>query len=78
MSFRPSASLDRLRLRAQLLAKVRQFFAFHDFLEVETPILSADVTVDRHLDPLSVLLPDDVRGPPTGVASGCKRPPSLA
>ncbi len=66
MSFRPSASLDNLRLRAQMLAKVRQFFAERDFLEVETPVLSADVTVDRHLDPISVVLPDDVRKPSQG------------
>jgi lysyl-tRNA synthetase class 2 len=35
-------------------------------LEVETPILSADVTVDRHLDPMSTVLADDARRPEIG------------
>lgn len=55
--WRPTASWDALRLRAGLLAKVRNFFESRDFLEVETPLLSADVVVDRHLDPLAVDVP---------------------
>ncbi len=66
MSFLPSASLAHLRLRAELLARVRAFFAERGFLEVETPILSADVTVDRHLEPLSTILPEDPRRPEAG------------
>lgn len=62
----PTASLKNLQLRADLLARVRQFFAARDFLEVETPILSADVTVDRHLDPLSTILASDPRQPDVG------------
>lgn len=62
----PTASLKNLQLRADLLARVRQFFAARDFLEVETPILSADVTVDRHLDPLSTILANDPRQPEAG------------
>ncbi len=52
--FRPTASWENLRRRAELLARVRQFFHERGFLEVETPILSADTVVDRHLDPFSV------------------------
>src|SRR5262245_6578626 len=62
----PTAPLAKLRLRADLLARVRQFFAQREFLEVETPILSADVTVDRHLDPMSTVLADDPRRPEIG------------
>ncbi len=40
---------------------MRCFFSERDFLEVETPLLSADVVVDRHLDPIAVTLPDDPR-----------------
>ncbi|HTQ38388.1 MAG TPA: EF-P lysine aminoacylase GenX [Pirellulales bacterium] len=64
--FLPTASLATLRLRAELLARVRQFFAEQGFLEVETPILSADVTIDRHLDPMSTVLADDPRTPDVG------------
>lgn len=43
-----------LRHRAELLAKARAFFDTRGFLEVQTPILSADTVVDRHLDPFSL------------------------
>ncbi len=52
--FQPAASWKNLRLRADLLRRVREFFHRREFLEVETPILSADTVVDRHLDPFCV------------------------
>jgi lysyl-tRNA synthetase class 2 len=64
--FLPSATWDRLRLRADLLARTRAFFAERGFLEVETPVLSADTVIDRHLDPIAVTLPDDPRRPDIG------------
>src|SRR5688572_20567288 len=64
--FRPTASWPILRLRAELLNRVRAFFHARDFLEVETPILSADVVVDRHLDPFATTLCDDPRRPEVG------------
>jgi lysyl-tRNA synthetase class 2 len=64
--FLPSANWDRLRLRAELLARTRAFFADRGFLEVETPVLSADTVIDRHLDPLAVTLPHDPRRPSVG------------
>lgn len=64
--FLPTATWDRLRLRAELLARTRAFFAARDFLEVETPLLSADTVIDRHLDPLAVTLPHDARTPGVG------------
>ena len=63
--FLPSADWERLRLRADLLARTRSFFADREFLEVETPILSADTVIDRHLDPLSVVLPRETRTSPS-------------
>ncbi len=49
--FLPTASWENLRLRAELLRRLREFFRQQGFLEVETPILSADTVIDRHLDP---------------------------
>ena len=64
--FRPTASWENLRTRAELLRRVRAFFEARDYLEVETPYLSADTVVDRHLDPLeSRYVPDPTR-PATG------------
>jgi elongation factor P--(R)-beta-lysine ligase len=64
--YRPSASWKTIRLRAQLLRRARDFFHQRGFLEVETPLVSADVVVDRHLDPVSVTLADDPRRPAIG------------
>ncbi|MEN6406310.1 MAG: EF-P lysine aminoacylase EpmA [Thermoguttaceae bacterium] len=53
--FRPTASWSNLQRRAELLRRLRAFFDRRGFLEVETPILSADTVVDRHLDPFRVV-----------------------
>ncbi len=52
MSWRPSASLETLRARAELLARIRMFFAARGVMEVDTPMLSAHATVDFHIDSL--------------------------
>ncbi len=52
--FHPTASWENLRFRAELLRRLRDFFDLRGFLEVETPILSADTVIDRHLDPFCV------------------------
>jgi lysyl-tRNA synthetase class 2 len=66
MDFLPTATLANLKLRARLLRRIREFFDGRGFLEVETPVLSADTVVDRHLDPLPVTLLDDPREPAVG------------
>lgn len=55
--WRPAASWSVLRRRAALIAQIRQFFNARGFLEVETPCLSCDTVVDRHLDPLPAASP---------------------
>jgi lysyl-tRNA synthetase class 2 len=64
--FRPSASWDALRLRAELLKRARAFFDERGFLEVETPLLSHDTVIDRHLDPIPVTVFRDAREPHEG------------
>ena len=82
--FRPAASWANLRLRADLLRRLREFFHQAGFLEVETPVLSADTVVDRHLDPFELgrsgtpcLTADkNVRHSVPDLPSGCKPLPS--
>ena len=50
----PTASLASLKSRALLLKQIRRFFDEHGFFEVETPLLSRDTVVDRHLHPIQV------------------------
>lgn len=59
--FLPTASWSVLRQRAALLRRVREFFDQRGFTEVETPVLSADVVVDRHLDPFATATAADGR-----------------
>ena len=49
--FRPSASIETLRRRAGLLDRTRRFFDRRGVLEVETPLLSSGVIVERYIDP---------------------------
>jgi len=52
IEWRPTATLEVLRLRARMLARIRDFFARHDVLEVETPILAGAATTDPNLQSL--------------------------
>ena len=53
-NFQPTAALSTLQRRSELLVLVRAFFYDHGFDEVETPVLSIDTVVDRHLFPIPV------------------------
>lgn len=52
LQWRPTISRKALGARAQLLAKIRHFFAERGVLEVETPILSAAAATAPHLHSL--------------------------
>ena len=52
--FLPTASIDDLQRRAEIVGKLRTFFDDRGFFEVETPLLSHDTVVDRYIDPVSV------------------------
>jgi lysyl-tRNA synthetase class 2 len=53
--WRPTATFERLRLRAQLLNRVRDYFAATGALEVETPALVRAAVTDVHLESLRVV-----------------------
>ena len=50
----PTASIASLKFRALLLQRLRRFFDDRGFFEVETPLLSRDTVVDRHLYPIRI------------------------
>ncbi|MEZ5543146.1 MAG: EF-P lysine aminoacylase EpmA [Pseudomonadota bacterium] len=47
--WQPTATLETLKLRAMVLARVRAYFARAEVLEVETPMLSAAAATSPHL-----------------------------
>lgn len=62
--WRPTASPAALQRRAALLRTIRRFFDERGFLEVDTPAISADTVVDRHIEPFSTGVPAEVGKPP--------------
>ena len=52
--YQPTASIKLLKRRAEILSSIRRFFDGRNFFEVETPILSNDIVVDRYLEPIPV------------------------
>lgn len=62
--WRPSADLNALRRRADLLRRIRAFFEGRGVLEVETPTVSAATVTDLHLHSLStrVIWPGNPQG----------------
>jgi lysyl-tRNA synthetase class 2 len=47
-----SARPEQLRRRSDLLQALRRFFVDRDFVEVETPLLSAEVIPELHIEPI--------------------------
>jgi lysyl-tRNA synthetase class 2 len=56
--------MEALRVRAEVLATIRAFFAERDVLEVETPVLAAAAVTDRHLHSMATSFSGP--GSPTG------------
>lgn len=54
MEWKPSASLETLQKRAQLLADIRAFFSREQVLEVETPALSQAANTDPYIESFSL------------------------
>ena len=54
--WRPSASIEHLKRRAELLAQARAFFAGRDVIEVQTPVLAKDSVTEP--DVQSIEVPD--------------------
>lgn len=52
-AWQPTASWQNLKLRAEILTKIRAFFAERNILEVETPLLSHATVTDVHLQSFS-------------------------
>jgi len=50
-------SRDSLQARSAWLRQLREFFWSRGFLEVETPVLSRDTVIDRHIEPISLQVP---------------------
>ncbi|MFK8015543.1 MAG: EF-P lysine aminoacylase EpmA [Gammaproteobacteria bacterium] len=54
MAFRPTATRDTLLARAQLIARIRRFFADREVLEVQTPVLSRHAIPTPQIDSFAV------------------------
>lgn len=53
MSWQPTASMETIKMRAQMNAYVRDFFALRQVMEVETPLLSQATVSDANLHSVS-------------------------
>ncbi len=52
--WRPGAGPKALRMRADLYARIRQFFAQREVMEVDVPLMGASAVSDPHIDSISV------------------------
>lgn len=61
-NYQPTTTIETLKRRASVLSVLRRFFDERGFFEVETPILSNDIVVDRYLEPIPVKYSDVIPG----------------
>ena len=66
---------ERLRRRAEMLTQLRSFFSERGFLEVETPIVDAEIIPELHIEPFGVgevmpTAPQDATNSRTATRSG--------
>ncbi len=50
MSWEPSATIDILKVRAQVNAHIRSYFQIRNVIEVETPVANQYAVTDLHID----------------------------
>src|SRR5580700_11013184 len=55
MVWQPNATIDTLRMRADIMARIRDFFKKRDVLEVETPLIAATTVTDPHIASIPVI-----------------------
>ncbi len=58
LSWQPSASIELLRMRAQFLTSIRQFFTQRSYLEVETPVMAQYGVTDVYLSNIKAIFRD--------------------
>ena len=63
--WRPLAGTPLLRLRARMLADIRDFFAARHVMEVETPLLGRHGVTDPHIASFAVPVVEDSSGAPS-------------
>lgn len=56
--WQPSATIETLKNRAKIIARLRHFFDSKEFFEVQTPCLASEAIIDPHIDPIVVSLDD--------------------
>lgn len=59
-SWQPSATIELLQQRSQLLAKIRHFFTDRNYLEVETPVMARYGVTDLYLSNIKALFRGEI------------------
>jgi len=57
--WRPSASLEAIKLRAECLTRIREYFAEEGVLEVETPLMTMGTIPDPNIPSFSINFPEN-------------------